>query len=276
MVAPADLASLLPLFLTEGANRRGNPRNPAVGQCVGFCCPCARSYGRMVVAPQCRPALTTPTRCHPWIPSTPLAPRLEPVLRRLRQRIRRMLASRGALITAVTALAGLLALVALDLAVRAAARRSSAGCARWSGPPRWPAWPAVWWWLPLRQPLDLIRIARWLEIHHPELDERISTVLEVAGHDDSATSLQLLDELAKHAVRSLDQINPQVEVSNRRVRHWLWPAAALFRHLGRVVRRCGRRSPRAMWCARWCPRPPSATPPAASLVTPGSRELFEG
>ena len=40
-------------------------------------------------------------------PSNPPAPRLEPVLRRLRQRIRRVLATRGALITVVTALAGL-------------------------------------------------------------------------------------------------------------------------------------------------------------------------
>ena len=37
--------------------------------------------------------------------STPIAPHLEPVLRRLRQRIRRILSSRGALITTVTALA---------------------------------------------------------------------------------------------------------------------------------------------------------------------------
>ena len=48
--------------------------------------------------------------------ATSIAPRLEPVLRRLRRRIRRVHSTRGALITAVAALAGLLALVALDCA----------------------------------------------------------------------------------------------------------------------------------------------------------------
>ena len=154
-------------------------------------------------------------------PGTPIAPRLEPVLRRLRKRIRKMLASRGTLISVVTALAVLLALVLLDLWFA-----PLPAVVRWFCPLVWVAAIGTvvtrFLWLPLRQPLDLIRIARWLEIHHPELDERISTVLEISGHEDSNTSLELLDSLARHALRSLDQINPQVEVSNRRVRQWAW------------------------------------------------------
>jgi hypothetical protein len=207
-------------------------------------------------------------------PGTPITPRLEPVLRRLRQRIRRMLASRGALITVVTALAGLLALVALDLWFSPLPT-----VIRWLCPLVWFAAVAtvaiVWWWLPLRQPLDLIRIARWLEIHHPELDERISTVLEVSGHDDSSTSAELLENLAKHAMRSLDQINPQVEVSNRRVRQWLWPAAALTGVWVVLF---------AVWPAPTARHVVRALVPNSKLgnasgritVTPGSRELFAG
>ena len=157
----------------------------------------------------------------------PVAPRIEPVLRLLRRRIRRMLATRGALITVVTALAGLLVIAALDTA-----------CAPMPAVIRWLS-PMIWlasvtavaisvWWLPLRQPLDLIRIARWLETRHPELDESISTVLECADHPTYGGSSQLLDALAKEAVGSLGQINPQLEVSNRRVRRWSWPAAALL------------------------------------------------
>ena len=82
----------------------------------------------------------------------PVAPRIEPVLRLLRRRIRRMLATRGALITVVTALAGLLVIAALDTA-----------CAPMPAVIRWLS-PMIWlasvtavaisvWWLPLRQPL---------------------------------------------------------------------------------------------------------------------------
>lgn len=207
-------------------------------------------------------------------PATPIAPRLEPVLRRLRQRIRKVLASRGTLISVVTALAVLLALVLLDVLFA-----PLPPVIRWLCPFVWAAAVITvatrCLWLPLHQPLDLIRIARWLEIHHPELDERISTVLEVSGHDDSNTSLELLDNLARHAVRSLDQINPQVEVSNRRVRQWAWPAAALA----------------AVWLVMFLlwPAPTArhivrALVPTSRLgndngritVTPGSRELFEG
>ncbi|KAB2640035.1 MAG: hypothetical protein DVB25_04570 [Verrucomicrobia bacterium] len=157
----------------------------------------------------------------------PNSTHLEPVLRRLRQRIRRVRASRGALITAVTALAGLLALVANDWAFAPLPT-----WARWLCPFAWLALvtsvAAIWWVLPLRQPLDLVRIARWLEIRHPELDERISTVLEVSGHHSGGMSAGLLDALAREAATDLIKIDPLLEVSARRARYWLWPAAALL------------------------------------------------
>ena len=206
--------------------------------------------------------------------STPIAPHLEPVLRRLRQRIRRILSSRGALITTVTALAGLLALVALDSLFS-----PLPAAIRWLSPFVWLAGVAasafVAWLLPLRKPLDLVRIARWLETRHPDLDERISTVLECSGHTDSGMSSQLIDELAREAAGSLGRINPQVEVSTRRARHWLWPAAALLLAWGVLF---------AVWpdlTARHLVRalvPTSTLGNAAGriTVTPGSIELIEG
>ena len=150
-------------------------------------------------------------------PSPLITPRLEPVLRRLRQRIRRVRASRGALITAVTALAGLLALVAIDCAFAPLPT-----LLRWLCPIIWLAMvigvAAIWWVMPLRQPLELVRIARWLEIRHPNLDERISTVLEVSGHQGGGMSSGLLEVLAREAAIDLVQIDPLLEVSARRVR----------------------------------------------------------
>lgn len=206
--------------------------------------------------------------------SSPIDPRLEPVLRRLRGRIRGVLASRGALITAVTALGVLLALAALDVAFA-----PLPPFVRWMCPVIWIVSVCsaafVWWWMPLREKIDLVRVARWLETRHPELDERVSTVLEVSGHGDSAMSSQLIQQLAREASGSLEGINPRVEVSLRRAKQWLWPALALL----------------IVWAALFAvwPDPTArhivrALVPTSNLgnaagritVTPGSMEVFEG
>ena len=203
-----------------------------------------------------------------------LAPRLEPVLRRLRKRIRRVLASRGAFITCVTALAGLLALAGLDLALA-----PLPAVVRWLLPFLWlgtvVAAAIVAWWRPLRQPLDLVRIARWLETRHEDLDERVSTVLEVAAHANSGMSVDLLDKLAIEAAGCLDQLNPQLEVSTRRARRWGWPALALLLVWGGLF---------AIWPEPTARQLVRVLNPASNLgtaagritVTPGSVELIEG
>ena len=206
--------------------------------------------------------------------SAPIDPRLEPVLRRLRTRIRRVLASRGALITAVIALAGLLGLVSIDILFA-----PLPAFVRWMCPALWVAAVAtaavINWWLPLRKPLELVRVARWLETHHPELDERISTVLEVSGRGETGMSSQLISQLAKEASGSLDQINPQVEVSTRRAMRWLWPAAALLMVWAALF---------VIWPAPTTRHVVRALVPTSNLgnaegiitVTPGSAELIEG
>lgn len=201
-------------------------------------------------------------------------PRLEPVLRRLRGRIRGVLASRGALITAVTALGVLLALAALDLAFA-----PLPPFVRWMCPVVWIASVCsaafVWWWMPLREKLDLVRVARWLETHHPELDERVSTVLEVSGRSETGMSSQLIQQLAKEASVSLDGINPSVEVSLRRAKQWLWPALALLIVWAALF---------AVWPDPTARHVVRALVPTSNLgnaagritVTPGSAELIEG
>ena len=206
-------------------------------------------------------------------PSPSITPRLEPVLRRLRQRIRRVRASRGALITAVTALAGLLALVAIDCAFAPLPT-----LLRWLCPIIWlglvTGVAALWWVLPLRQPLELVRIARWLEIRHPKLDERISTVLEVSGHHGGGMSSGLLDVLAREAAIDLVQIDPLLEVSARRARYWLWPAAALVAVWAVLL---------ALWPSLTVRHVVRALVPTSTLgtvgsisVTPGSIEVIDG
>jgi hypothetical protein len=206
--------------------------------------------------------------------NAPLAPRLEPVLRRLRKRIRRVLASRGALITCVTALAGLLALAGLDLAFA-----PLPAAVRWLLPFLWLGAVItaviVAWWRPLRQPLDLVRIARWLETRHEDLDERVSTVLEVAAHANSGMSATLLDKLATEAAGCLDQLDPQLEVSTRRARRWGWPALALL--LVWVGLFAKWPEPTARQLVRVLnPTSNLGTAAGRITVTPGSVELIEG
>lgn len=157
---------------------------------------------------------------------THLAPELEPVLRRLRKRIRRVISSRGALITTVTALGGLLAIAGIDFAFS-----PLPPFVRWMLPALWLAGTITaaiaCWWLPLRARIDLVRVARWLETRHPELDERISTVLELSNKP-GGVSPGLIRQLVKEAGAGIGGINPQSEVSPRRALRWLWPAAVLL------------------------------------------------
>lgn len=204
----------------------------------------------------------------------PIDPRLEPALRRLRRRIRAVLAYRGSLVTGVTALAVLLVLVALD-----AVFSPLPVFVRWMCPALWLAAVSyaavVAWWLPLREPLELVRVARWLETQHPELDERISTVLEVSRRDGGGMSGDLIRQLAKEASGCLDHINPQMEVSSRRATRWLWPAAALLLVWAALF---------AIWPGSTARHVTRALVPTSKLgnaagritVTPGSAELIEG
>ena len=103
---------------------------------------------------------------------------------------------------------------------------------RWLMPVVWIGavlWGTIEWLVkPLSLRLDFVRLARWLETRHPELEERISTVLELGKHPNAGISSSLLDDLAETAVGDLNAIDPEVEVTSGRAKRWLWPAAALL------------------------------------------------
>jgi hypothetical protein len=175
---------------------------------------------------------------------------LESALIRLRKRIRRVQWLRGGAQCLAVLLFALLVLVVVDQ--RFAPLPTGLRWAMFLG------WMLLgggvaWWRLirPLSEPLDTVRLARWLETRHPELDERASTVLELdEGRGTAGVSDTLLADLAVEAARDLDTIRPEHEVSLRRAKPWLvvlgvlagiwlflfvlWPARTA-RHLARVL-----------------------------------------
>ena len=201
-------------------------------------------------------------------------PELEPVLRRLRGRIRRVQSARGALVTLVAALAVLAALIAIDVRLSPLPL-----VARWILTLSWFATVVgvalVAWFLPMRKPLELLRIARWLEVKHPELDERVSTALELSGTGGSGVSGALLEELSRAAVADLAAIDPRTEISMRRAKRWLAPALGLLAGWTALF----------VWAPQWTARhvvralvPNSRLGNVADgfVVEPGSVELIEG
>ena len=150
---------------------------------------------------------------------------IETRLKAVRSRIRRVQLIRGAMVLATVALAGLFAMMAADLVFA-------------------PLPPALRWimfgiWLvavlvamkfgfePLLKPIGLLQVARWLEVRHPEMEERLSTVLELT-QDGGGVSLDLLASLATAAEADAGKVDAVTEVkSARTTRRWGRPAMAL-------------------------------------------------
>ena len=142
------------------------------------------------------------------------------------RRVRRLQWARGLLAVATIALAALLATMAADffLAPLPAAVR----WALWSAFVVLTLWGALTFlWRPLSGHPGLVRVARWLEGKHPELQERLSTVLELADNPQGGSE-SLLAELAAAAGADAEGLDPAVEVHDRKVKTWLWPAIALL------------------------------------------------
>ncbi|MBK1828963.1 hypothetical protein [Haloferula rosea] len=73
--------------------------------------------------------------------------------------------------------------------------------------------------------LDLIRIARWLEHRHPEIEERLSTALEL--RDDKRASRELITMLLEAADADADRVDPKAEVTaGSSTKRWRWVVAA--------------------------------------------------
>jgi cytochrome c biogenesis protein CcdA len=110
----------------------------------------------------------------------------EPILNKLDlmiRRIRRLLFLRGLFATLAVAFGCLLAIMAVDAAFTLFSTTS-----RWILSLTGLAITAIaaWWFLarPLSRRFTLTHMARILEIRHPELQERISTAVELLSSDD--------------------------------------------------------------------------------------------
>ena len=96
-------------------------------------------------------------------------------------------------------------------------------------------WSSLKWLIkPLRGRITLIQIARWLETRHPEIQERVSTALELSNDARGGVSEELLKQLIEEAQGDVSGVNPTSEVRARRAKRWLWPATALAAVFGAV------------------------------------------
>ncbi len=150
---------------------------------------------------------------------------IKQVLEAVVARIRRVWWMRGWAAVGTVVVAGLLLAVGLDWATGGLATAV-----------RWPLLLVVLaagWvtfhlmvWKPLRRELPLLRVAGWLESHHPELDERLSTAVGMPERGKGVSSV-LLDALVAAAVRDVKTLDPDHEVNRSSVRRWVRPLAVL-------------------------------------------------
>ena len=152
----------------------------------------------------------------------------QPIIDRLREvisRIRRLQWIKGSLLTLASAIAATLVVVALDAAfsldslpLRIAL--SLAGLLATSSV----AW--CYWLRPLTRRISLTAVARWVEARHPELQERISTAVELLGdrHTSDQGSRGLLEAVVQDAVADVGKLDPAQDLSPRRTRPAKWLA----------------------------------------------------
>lgn len=139
----------------------------------------------------------------------PIIDKLQSMIRR----IRRLLFIRGLFATLAVAFACLLMIMAID-----------ATLTLFSPAVRWGlslgglavTLVAAWWFLfrPLSREVTLTRMARILEIRHPELQERISTAVELLSSDDPESvkgSEELISAVVDSAVDDVGTVDPDTE-----------------------------------------------------------------
>ena len=152
----------------------------------------------------------------------------QPIIDRLKEvigRIRRLQWIKGSLLTLAAAVAVILMIIALDAAfslesIPLRVALSLAGL----GATSWVAWN--YWLRPLCRRISLTAVARWVESRHPELQERISTAVELLGdrHANDQGSRELLEAVVQDAVADVGKLDPAQDLSPRRTRPAKWLA----------------------------------------------------
>ncbi|MCE9545702.1 MAG: hypothetical protein K8T25_09325, partial [Planctomycetia bacterium] len=145
-------------------------------------------------------------------------------LQSLKQRIRRVILLRGLLGVGAGAVAVVLLLMAIDASVMIEATTtrvllSVAGFALIA------LAALIFIFRPLSRRLSLTTVARMVEEHHPELQERISSAFELlSSPSDSRSSRgseQLIAALAAEATLDVRNVDPRREVGTRSMRPYL-------------------------------------------------------
>ena len=158
-------------------------------------------------------------------------------LRRLIRRIREVVILRGVSAVVATALAALLAIMAID-----------AGVVLFSDVVRWlltlsalalTVASAVWVLiLPLARTITLTGIARSVEERHPELQERLSSAVELLSSRDVPElrgSEALIRALAEEASRDAEHMRPRAEIPLKAARPFLLTAGGAVLVLGLLL-----------------------------------------
>jgi hypothetical protein len=150
---------------------------------------------------------------------------IESRLKLVRGRIRREQTRRALWLLATVLLGGMLLIMAADYFL-----------APLPNPARWVLFGA---WLtalaftakavlgPRLRKISLVQIARWIEIRHPEMEERLSTVLELSKNG-TGVSPELLEALGKAAGEDATRVDAAVEIQSARTKlRWGRQAAVL-------------------------------------------------
>lgn len=154
----------------------------------------------------------------------------QPILDKLQsmiRRVRRLLFIRGLFATLAVALLCLLAIMAVDATITLFSTTSRwilslAGLAI--------TLAAAWWFLlrPLSRRYTLTKMARILEVRHPELQERISTAVELLASDDPDSirgSQELIQAVVDSAVDDVATVDPKTEFKPARSKKFIVASA---------------------------------------------------
>ncbi|TFH17400.1 MAG: hypothetical protein E4H02_03010, partial [Lentisphaerales bacterium] len=151
-------------------------------------------------------------------------------LNKLVMRVRRVLVLRGLLAVSAVAVGAILTIMAIDASVMIVS-----SYVRWimSGVGLLVTLGMGYWRLyrPLRRRFSIDGIARLVELRHPDLQERISSAVELLGSDEATEVLgsrQLIEELAKEAINDVQAVTPEREFTTRSAKPYLIASCAFM------------------------------------------------
>lgn len=157
---------------------------------------------------------------HPSLQKSALPEEIRRALDAVVARRRRVAWRRGLWLVAAVTVAGVLSAMGLDalMDLEATSGRVALSLAV-AAAVGVVAWRELW--LPLRRRITLAAAARMVELRHPEMEERLSTAVELLGRGENiAGSRELLDEVVRSAVLDAGAVRPEAEVSDAAAR---WP-----------------------------------------------------